>query len=183
MNKIARIASVAATAALTLGLAGPAHAERYGIDDPSDTPHGSDLLAVDIQNRDHKLIVVTTHDNLRRAPSTGSGGLVYIDTDPENRGPEFVFVAGFYRGTDYQLIETQGFSPEQWGEPVDGNYSMDVDYARDKVRFEISRPAISGADDVRIAIKVSGTRTDGTSRGTVDWLGSRRAFTPWIARG
>jgi hypothetical protein len=178
MNKIVRITAVAAAAALTLGLTGSAHAERYGIDDPSDTPHGSDLLAVDIQNRDHKLVIVTTHDNLRRAPSSGSGGLVFIDTDPEDRGPEFIFAGGFFQGTDYRLIETEGFSRDQWGEPVDGNYSMDVDYARDKVRFEISRPAIGGADDVRIAIKVSGT-----SHASVDWLGSRRAFTPWIARG
>jgi len=178
MNKIVGIAAAAATAALTLGVTGSAHAERYGIDDPSDTSHGSDLLAVDIQNRDHKLVIVTTHDNLRRAPSSGSGGLVFIDTDPDDRGPEFIFAGGFFQGTDYQLIETEGFHHSQWGRRVDGSYSMDVDYADDEVRVEISRPAIDGADDVRIAIKVSGP-----SNSTVDWLGSRRAFTPWIARG
>jgi len=35
----------------------------------------------------------------------------------------------------------------------------------------------------RIAVRVSGTRADGSSSGLVDWLGEPRSFTPWVARG
>ncbi len=169
---------------LTFGLAGTAHAQRYGIDDPSDTPHGSDLLAVDIQNRAHKVVVVTTHDNLRRAPKSGSSAAIFFDTDPEDRGPEYVFVAGLFAGTDYTLAKTEGFAASQWQDPVeDGEYSLSVNYRGDRARFVITQPALGDVDAIRVAIRVSGTRNDGTSHGLTDWLGTRRAFTPTIARG
>jgi hypothetical protein len=181
---IVSTAAALSAAALTVGMAGTAHAERYGIDDPQDTFHGSDLRAVDIRNGNENLVVVTTHDGLRRDPRTGSSGAVFISTDPDNLGPEYVFVAGFTAGSDYQLIHTEGFAARTWGDPVEhGDYLMKVNYRRDKVRFVISRHAIGDADDVRIAVKVSGTRTDGTRHGLTDWLGEPRAFTPWIAKG
>ncbi|MEZ0579338.1 hypothetical protein [Nocardioides sp. MH1] len=188
MNKIvstaAALSAVALTAGLIAGTTGIAHAERYGIDDPDDSPHGSDLHAVDIRNGADDLVVVTTHDNLRRDPSTGSAGAIFISTDPEDLGPEYVFVGGFTDGTDYQLVHTEGFAVSQWGDPVeDGDYRMKVDYKADTVRFKISRAAIGDATDVRIAVRVGGSRTDGTTRGLTDWLGQPRAFTPWIAQG
>jgi hypothetical protein len=176
-------AALSAAAVLTLGAAGTAHADAYGLDDPSDTTHGSDLRAVDVQNRDHKLVVVTSHENLRRDPSTGSGGSLFIDTDPENPGPEYVFAAGFTTGTDYALIETDGFRTGLWGEAVDGDYGMRVNYRDDRVRFMISRDAIGSPDEVRIALRVGGLRSDGTSHGLLDWLGQPRHFTPWGPRG
>lgn len=63
-----------------------------------------------MRNAEHKLVVTTTHDNLRRDPKTGSAGSVYIDTDRSDKGPEFVFVGGYYAGTDYQLLHTAGTS-------------------------------------------------------------------------
>ena len=181
---IASTAAALSAAALTLGMGGTAHAELYGIDDPQDTYHGSDLRAVSIRNGDDKLVVVTTHENLRRDPRTGSGGAVFISTDPENLGPEYVFVGGFTDGTDYQLVHTEGFAVSKWGEPVEhGYYEMKVDYRRDQVRFVMSRSAIGDADEVRIGVRVGGTRTDGTSDGLTDWLSAPRALTPWIAKG
>ena len=40
-----------------------------------------------------------------------------------------------------------------------------------------------GPDEVRVAVRVSGTRTDGTSHGLTDWLREPRFFTPWVERG
>ncbi len=176
-------AALSAAAALTLGLAGPAQAERYGIDDPNDSPHGSDLIAVDIDHRARKLVVVTTHDNLRRDPRTGSGGSIFIDTDASDPGPEYVFAAGFTRGTDYALVKTEGFRSGLWGGPVNGDHDMRVDYRDDTVRFVIPRATINRPSEVRIAVKVGGSRSDGTTSGLNDWLGEPRHWTPWIARG
>lgn len=178
-KKIAALSVVA----VTLGLAAPANAELYGIDDLGSTGHGSDLLAVSIRNAPKKLVITTTHENLRKDPKSGSSGAVFIDTDPTNRGPEYVFVGGFFEGTDYSLLHTDGFHHSTWGEPVEGTYSMAIDYVADTVTFRMSRAAIGKAGKVRVAVRVSGTRNDGTSNGLTDWLGEPRSFTPWIAKG
>ena len=179
------IASTAAlsAAALTLGFAGPANAASIGVKDPPDTFHGSDLRAVQLKNGDSNVVVVTSHTNLRRDPKTGSSGAVYIDTDRSDKGPEFVFVGGYFEGTDYQLLHTEGFGRKNWGAPVDGTYEMTIDYAKDRVRMRMSRATLGQPGKVRVAVRVSGTRTDGTSRGLVDWLGEPRSFTQWVAKG
>lgn len=170
--------TTAAVAALGLGIAGPAHAAGVQLTDPSDTSHGSDLLAVKVAHRQANLVVVTTHDDLRRSPSSGSGGLVYLDTDRADRGPEYVVVGGYFEGTDYVLLETEGFGVAQWGEPVEGSYELSIDYAADKVRTKIAQEAIGSPDEVRVAVKASGP-----SAATTDWVGAPKSFTPWVARG
>jgi hypothetical protein len=182
MNKTIVSTAALSAAALTLGVVGPANAAGIGVKDPEDTFHGSDLRAVVVKN-EANLVVTTTHTGLRRDPATGSGGAVYIDTVRADKGPELVFVGGYFEGTDYQLLETEGFGSKNWGAPVDGFYEMTVDYDKERVRMKMSRKAIGGAGKVRIAVRVSGTRTDGTSHGLVDWLGEPRSFTPWVARG
>jgi hypothetical protein len=179
------IAAVAlSTAALTLGLAGAAHAEQYGVDDPQDTYHGSDILSLQVRNMQDTLKITTHHSNLVRSPRSGSGGAFYIDTDPTDRGPEYVLAGGFFEGTDYLLSETEGFGPDKWGDPVEnGDYIMRVDYQADTVRVKISQGTLGEPDEVRVAVRAAGTRTDGTSHGLVDWVGKPRSFSPWLARG
>lgn len=177
------IAAAAAATAVTLGAAAPANADAIGMTDPQDTFHGSDLRAVQVRNLDHAVAVVTSHTDLRRDPATGSAGAVYLDTDRSDRGPEFVFVGGFFEGTGYQLRHTEGFGHERWGAPVDGTYEMTVNYAKERVRMRMSRQALGEPGDVRVAVRVSGTRSDGTSAGLVDWLGEPRSFSVWVARG
>lgn len=176
--------AAALAAAATLGLAGPAHADQFGIDDPVDTHHGSDILALQFRNGDENVRVTTIHSNLRRSPATGSGGSVFFDTDPADRGPEYVFTGGYFEGTDYVLVETEGFHADQWGDPVEhGDYTLRVSYRRDRVQVIVSRAALGNPDEVRVAVRASGTRTDGTRHGLTDWVGARREFTPWLARG
>jgi hypothetical protein len=174
-------AATLAAAALPIVLAGPAHAELYGIDDPEDTHHGSDVLSLSVRNAGESIDVTTQHLGLRRDPDTGSAGRVYLDTDRRDRGPEYVFVGGFYAGTDYTLMKTEGFARKQWGHPLrHADYLMKVDYREETVRFRIHRPGVGNPDEVRVAVRVSGTRTDGTSHGLVDWVGKKHGFTPWI---
>ena len=183
-TSIASTAVALSAAALTVGLAGTAHAEQYGIDDPKETGHGSDILALQVRNADQNLHVVSYTRTCGRTPATGSGGRVYIDTDSEDRGPEYVFVAGYTKGADFVLLETEGFKPSQWGDPVEqGDYTMVVRYKVDRVHVTLSRHALGDPTDVRVAMRASGNRSDGTSGGLVDWIGEPRSFTPWIVRG
>lgn len=173
--------ATAATAALALGFPAAASAEAYGIDDPADVHHGVDLRAVQIKNGEKNLRITLTHTNLRRDPKTGAGGSVYVDTDPTDKGPELVFVGGFFEGTDYALLHTEGFGVKKWGRAVKGSYEMTLDYKKDQTHMRMSRKALGQAGKVRVAVRVSGQRTDGTS--VVDWLGQPRSFTPWVAKG
>lgn len=182
-RSIASTAGALSTAALTLGLAGTANAESVGVRDPQDTFHGSDLRAVHVKHGDVNVVVTTNHTNLRRDPATGSAGAVYVDTNPNDRGPEFVFVGGYFSGTDYQLLRTEGFGHDRWGARVNGSYEMTVDYAKEQVRMRMSRAALGRPGKVRIAVRVAGTRADGTSDGLIDWLGERRSYTQWVAKG
>jgi hypothetical protein len=184
MRKTTSAIAALSSAALTLALAGPANAERFGIDDPQDTFHGSDVLALDVVNGQDNLVIRTTHSNLRPDPATGSGGQFYVDTNRNDAGPEYVLVGGFFRGTDYAFLETEGFGPARWGDRVEnGTHIMRVRYRMDRVHVRMSRAALGRPGAVRVAVRVSGTRTDGTSNGLVDWVGQPRSFTPWIARG
>jgi hypothetical protein len=135
-----------------------------------------------VKNGDHRVVVTTTHTNLRRDPRSGSGGTIYLDTDRRDRGPEFAFVGGFFSGTDYALLHTEGFGSRTWGEPVDGSYAMRIDYADEQVRMRMSRGALDNPGRVRVAVRVFGTRSDGSSAGLVDWLGEPHSFTRWVAR-
>ena len=175
--------AVLSVATLALGLAAPASADSIGVRDPQDTSHGSDLRSVHVKNGDHRVVVTTTHTNLRRDPRSGSGGAVYVDTDRTDRGPEFVFVGGFFRGTDYTLLHTEGFGARSWGDPVEGPYRMTVDYDDEQVRMRMSRAALDRPGRIRVAVRVAGTRNDGSGNELVDWLGEPRSFTPWVARG
>lgn len=172
-----------AAAALTLSLAAPASAERFGIDDPEGGGGtGVNLLAAAVINSNTSLRINLVHQDLRRRPiGNDAGGVVYIDTDPADKGPELVFTAGLFAGTDYALLDTEGFGVNNWGDPVNGSYSMSLDYAREKTHIEIGRNALQGADEVRVSIRVSGQRQDGSV--AVDWLGKPRSFTMWLDRG
>lgn len=175
------IGAALTAAALTISLAGPASAERYGIDDPIESGHGVDLVAVSVVNGQGNLRVVLTHNNLRRTPTPAASGAVYIDTDAADRGPEFVLVGGFFAGTDYQMLTTEGFGLNQWGDPVDGFYILKLDYDKETTSIRISREALGGADQVRVAVRVSGDRAGGGH--VVDWMGKPRSFSLWLARG
>jgi hypothetical protein len=173
-------AAALSVAALTLTQLAPATADGVGVSDPADLQHGVDLRSVVVDHKANNLVVKTTHTNLREDFRTGSGGAVFIDTDPADRGPEYVLVGGYFVGTDYSLLHTDGFAGSAWGDPVEGSYRMTVDYDKERVRTRISREALGSPEQVRVAVRVAGTRTDGSSTRR-DWLGDPRSFTAWVA--
>lgn len=169
-----------AAAGAALALTAPASADSVGVTDPRDVDHGVDLRSVQVAHGTDNLVITTTHANLRRSFRSAPSGAVYLDTDETDAGPEYVFVGGYYYGTDYQFLRTEGFGHRKWGEPVQGSYRMTVNYSREHVRMRIAREAIGSPEQVRVAVRVSGSHPDG-SGGVTDWLGEPRSFTEWVA--
>lgn len=159
----------------------PASADGIGVTDPKDLGHGVDLRSVEVQHGGRNVVVTTTHTDLVESFRSGSSGAVFLDTDPSDPGPEYVLLGGYFVGTDYALVSTDGFARSAVGEPVEGSYRMTVDYERDQVRMRISRDAIGDPDEVRVAVRVAGSRPDGSSTKR-DWLGDPRSFTDWVAQ-
>jgi hypothetical protein len=170
-----------AVAALALTQATAASADGIGVSDPADLGHGVDLRSVEVEHKRANVVVTTTHTNLRPSWRTGSSGAVFLDTDPADPGPEYVFAGGYFVGTDYQLLEVDGFATRTWGEPVEGSYRMRVDYDAEHVRMRVSREALGSPDEVRVAVHVAGSRRDGSATAQ-DWLGAPRSFTEWVAQ-
>ncbi len=174
-------AAALTAAALILTQLAPASADGIGVSDPADLDHGVDLRSVVVEHGGRNVVVTTTHADLQESYLTGSSGAVFLDTDPTNTGPEYVFAGGYFVGTDYMLLTTDGFARAKWGEPVEGSYRMRVDYDKEQVRMRISRAAIGSPEQVRVAVRVAGTRPDGRNT-KKDWLGASRSFTDWVAR-
>lgn len=170
-----------AVAALALTQLAPANADGIGIRDPKDLGHGADLRSVEVQHGGRNLVVTTTHTDLQESFRSGSSGVVFIDTDPADPGPEYAFAGGYFSGTDYTLLHTDGFATSAWGDPVEGSYRMRIDYDTEQVRMRIARDAIGSPDEVRVAVRVAGSRPDGSSTKR-DWLGAPRSFTDWVAQ-
>ncbi|HEU4337881.1 MAG TPA: hypothetical protein VFR45_11250 [Nocardioides sp.] len=173
-------AATLAVATLAVAQIPAAHADGIGVSDPKDLGHGVDLRSVEVEHRTSNVVVTTTHTDLRPSFRTGSSGSVFLDTDPDDRGPEYLFAGGFFLGTDYALLAVDGFSDTS-PEPVEGSYRMRVDYDADRVRFRISRAALGSPEEVRVAVRVAGTRPDGSETRT-DWLGQPRSWTDWVAQ-
>ena len=171
--------TVAATLALTQLT--PASADSIGVKDPQDLAHGADLRSVQVEHKARNVVVTTTHTDLRQSFRSGSSGAVFLDTDPTDPGPEYVFAGGYFIGTDYSLVSTDGFSRSATGEPVEGSYAMRIDYDRDQVRMRIDREALGSPTEVRVAVRVAGSRPDGSNTRR-DWLGEPRSFTEWVAQ-
>ncbi|GAB3022210.1 hypothetical protein GCM10011376_27410 [Nocardioides flavus (ex Wang et al. 2016)] len=174
-------ATLTAAAILTLAQLAPAHADGIGVKDPKDLAHGVDLRSVQVEHKARSIVVTTTHTDLRPSFRTGASGSVFLDTDPSDPGPEYVFAGGYFMGTDYQLLAIEGFAGTREGTPVDGSYVMRIDYDRDHVRMRIAREALGSPDEVRVAVKVAGSRPDGGNTRR-DWLGEPRSFTEWVAQ-
>ena len=174
-------AATLTVAALALAHLAPAYADGIGVSDPQDLDHGVDLRSVEVEHRSRNVVVTTTHTNLRATFRSGSSGGVFLDTDPADAGPEYDFSCGYFVGTDYVLLHTDGFASSAWGEPVEGSYRMKLDFDLEQVRMRISREAIGSPEQVRVAVKVAGSRRGGSNTAK-DWLGEPRSFTDWVAQ-
>jgi hypothetical protein len=175
---------VGAAAALTLvgTTAGPASAERLGLDDPADVGGASlsDILVVTAVHAPKKLVVRVGFAELEPTSEAGPSSLsIFVDTDRTAKGPEFRVGTGLQKGTDYQLVRMEGWKPV--GEALSCPHVVGIDFEANRVRARISRACLGNPGKVRIGVKMTDLY-DG-SHPVVDWLGKRRYLSLPIASG
>lgn len=176
--RVGVLATVTALVAGSLGVAAPAQADTVGFRDArGDMGHPADIHVVRVVNE--KMVrVKIRHQNL--TPRGNKSASVFVDTDAGEPGPEFVFAAGIFAGTDYQLVRMRGW--KRVGDPLACAIDLGLDYRRDVSQFKMHRRCLGHPTKVRVAVKVTG-ETAGQDTFTADWLHGRREFTRSVARG
>ncbi len=165
------------TTAITLALAGPAHAGIYSVDDADDSPHGSDIYTVGVTHTAKKLTVVTDHDNLRKSFRSAASLWVFIDTDKSDKGPEYVVSTDlFTNGGEYNLYATEGFARSSWVEEDSlPGVRVVVDTAAESARTIVRTAALGHPDEVRVSIRAKGKGPQ-----SIDWVGPSHSWSLWV---
>lgn len=175
-----RIALTACSALMLAGLtAAPAHAEYYAIDDPADASGSlTDIRSLRAKHGTANLLVKVRFTELMR--SSAAGVSVFIDTDRDVRGPEFVLSSGLGDGTDYVLTEAVAWRGSD--ARVDCEYEARPRWGvKNTFRARISRECLDEPGSVRVSVKMV-DQADG-SHPVVDWAPKRHRWSMPIASG
>ena len=186
-----RVAGIATVSAIAItGLAGTALAQSTAFADThGDMKQGADIRKVRVTNGEEVLRVNVRHRDLVKSFRSGSSIAVFIDTDAERTGPEYVFQGATFEGGDYALLPAAGFKADGNRQvPLrGGSYIMKLDYVEDVARIAIDQVVVGSPEQVRVEVKTgaellpAGSTTPGENE--VDWLGTPKSFTPYVAKG
>lgn len=182
--RVVRRTGVLAVATLSLASwasVAPASAQTLSLDDGDDTSIRADIGKVKVVHGDKRLRVRVEFDDLLRNPTKISQALtIFVDTDAEDKGPEYSFAGGLNSGTDYVLTSIDRWADE--GERVaDCHQGWKLDWKDDFVVASVGRKCLGKPDTVRVAVKSGEWRKGKGTR--YDWLTGRRTFTEWLTAG
>jgi hypothetical protein len=170
--------AVGAGLALAALAAAPAHAELYSIDDPADASASlTDITGLEANHGTTKLLVKVRFTELMRTSAAGIS--VFIDSDPDSRGAEYVLSSGLGNGTDYVLTEARGWQAVD--KRVSCDYTARPKWGNDVFRAVISRECFDDASSVRVSVKMA-DMADG-SHPVVDWAPKRHRWSLPMASG
>jgi fructose-specific component phosphotransferase system IIB-like protein len=176
-TRISVTAALTAVALLVLTGA-PANAEYYAIDDPADASASlTDVYGLEAMHGTDNVLVKVRFNELMR--SSAAGISVFIDTDRDVRGPEYVLSSGLGDGTDYVLTEAVAWRGSD--DRVDCDYEARPRWGKDVFRARISRECLDDPASVRVSVKMV-DQADG-SHPVVDWVPRRHRWSLPIASG
>jgi hypothetical protein len=178
-SRTTRLLAAAALAALTVGVAAPAHAEATTVKDGADTTASlQDIRKVRVVHGADRLKVRMGFTDLRKKSDAGGSSIaIFIDTRKARTGPEFRLGSGLQNGTDYQLMRVKDWKAV--GEPLSCDHHLELDFGEDRLVFTASRPCLESPAKLRIGAKM--TDMYDASHPVVDWLEGPRHWTPWLA--
>jgi hypothetical protein len=174
-----RTALTAGAALVLAGLtAAPASAEFYEIDDPADASASlTDIYGMEATHGRENLKVKVRFNELMR--SSAAGLSVFIDSDRDVKGPEYVLSSGLGDGTDYVLTRAEAWRGSD--NRVKCDYVARPKWGKDLFRAVISRECFDSASTVRVSVKM--VDQTGGSRPVVDWVPKRHRWSLPIESG
>jgi hypothetical protein len=182
MTKRMRAARILAVTGLTLsliGLAGPANAERYSIDDPADASGSlNDIYGLTLVHGEKRVRFVIEVADLR--PVSEAGATLFLDTDPQDKGPEYALGTGLSSGTDYALARVEGWEDSD-GKILGCDYDLRLKYKGDKVTGSIKRSCLKNPDTIAASVKMVDNYD--SSHPIRDWAPGKKKFGLAVAAG
>lgn len=175
-KNIAAIAG-AAIAAATLTIGSAAADTLITTDAKHDVEGGADIWRAKVTH-EKRVRVDVKFKNLVPGFESSASASIFVDTNKDVAGPEFVLGTGLFEGTDYSL-----FRAESWksvGEPLTCFHKVTLDYDRNVAHVVFARACLGKPEAVRVAVKSASEHMGETH---VDWLKGFRKFTPWVAQG
>ena len=175
---LAAVIFVAASTSLT----GVASAESVTVPDPADVSSASlsDIREVKARHGERRVFVRVSFTELEPESEAGGSSLsLFVDTDPDRRGPEFRLASGLQWGTDYQLVRMRDWRPV--GEPLSCRHSLTLGFKANVLKARMGRACLDGPVAVRVGAKMVDMYD--ASHPVVDWLKKPRGFTRWLAVG
>ncbi len=171
--------AVAAAATAVLTTVAPATAATTFVDDGADASASlNDILKVWVDHSDRTVEVKVKFADLRKQAQAGLS--VYVDSDPDARGPERAVGLPLFEGSDYVMWRMKDWK-YVGQQPVSCRYGADYRWRRDVVVFSARRGCFGRPDEVRVAMRMKDT-ADG-SHPITDWMIGRRQFTDRVASG
>jgi hypothetical protein len=164
--------------ALTALTAAPAHAEFYSIDDPADAKESlTDIYQLEANHGADNVLVKVRFNELMR--SSAAGVSVFLDTDRDVKGPEYVLSSGLGDGTDYVLTEADGWRGSD--DRVRCDYAARPKWGQEVFRAVLSRDCFDRTPSLRVSVKMV-DQADGTTP-VVDWAPKKRRWTLPVESG
>jgi len=182
MTKRSRAASILTAVGLTIaliGLASPAQAERYSVDDPADASGSlNDIYGLTLVHGEKRVRFVIAVDDLR--PVSNAGATLFLNTNPQDKGPEYALSTGLASGTDYALVRIEGWEDNR-GKRLNCDYDLRLKYKNDVVVGSIKRTCLKSPDTVAAAVKM--VDTFDASHTIRDWAPGKKKFGLAVAAG
>jgi hypothetical protein len=149
-------------------------------DPATDSAAGADIQSVRVTHGTN-LRVTVHHQNLVPSWRSNASGLVYVDTDPDRRGPELALSAGLMDGTDFALTRVRDW--RRVGDQLTCRHSVRMDFETDTSVFVVGRGCLGAdVDTARVAVRTGGNVRGDADDYDVDWLGGYHHLTGWVDR-
>lgn len=156
----------------------PASAQNLRTLDGPDAPDSrTDLLQVRITHGTEYVTVRTTFPDLRRRGAAYQA--LYLDHDPDRRGPEHALSTPLFSGGEYSLVRIRRWRATSG--PLDCDYSVDLRWRGDAAVVRVDRGCLGDPGRVRAALVMVDTAREPDP--VTDWLGRRREMTGWLLPG
>lgn len=182
-----RYASVIALLCLVSLSVGPADAATRRFDDGrrDSRTEGLDIQRIKVGNF-RRVVVTSIHRDLNPRSASAGGIFIWLDTERQRGGPEFVIEAGASRDVTWHIWRADGWRSHQ-SVPLSCSIERSIQYRTDRLRISIGSDCIDEHQHVRVSAMAYWTDTSSGDhddwRTYRDYAPARRQWTRSVRRG